>query len=40
MKYERPDMDAVKAEIAKLVTAFRMCGSYEEAKELIGSIDV
>ena len=34
MKYERPDMDAVKAEIARLVTAFRACGSYEEAREL------
>lgn len=34
MKYERPDMDAVKAWIARLVTAFRACGSYEEAREL------
>ena len=34
MKYERPDMDAVKAEIARLVTAFRACGSYEEARKL------
>ena len=34
MKYERPDMDAVKAEIARLVAAFRACGSYEEAREL------
>ena len=35
MKYERPDMDAVKAEIARLVAAFRACGSYEEAKKLL-----
>lgn len=35
MKYERPDTDAVKAEIARLVAAFRTCGSYEEAKELL-----
>ena len=34
MKYERPDMDAVKADIARLVAAFRSCGSYEEAREL------
>ena len=34
MRYERPDMGAVKAEIARLVTAFSTCGSYEEAREL------
>ena len=35
MKYERPDTDAVKAGIARLVAAFRTCGSYEEARALL-----
>lgn len=35
MKYERPDMDAVKAEIARLVAAFRACRSCEEARTLL-----
>ena len=34
MKYERPDMDAVKNEIAELVSAFKEARSYDEARAL------
>jgi M3 family oligoendopeptidase len=34
MKYERPDMDAVKKEIAELVSAFKEARSYDEARAL------
>ena len=34
MKYERPDMDAVKKEIAEVVSAFKEAGSYDEARDL------
>ena len=34
MKYERPDMEAVKALHAELTERFRNASSYEEAKEL------
>lgn len=34
MKYERPDMDAVKAGIARLTAAFKSAGTYEEARAL------
>ncbi len=34
MKYERPDMEAVKAGIARLTAAFRSADTYEEARAL------
>ncbi len=40
MKYERPDIEAVKAEIARLTEEFKNAKSYEEAKKVFLEFEV